>query len=203
MVHFNEGRVIHSQQGQPWGQETVQVSLLNTMTASQTNSYLVSSTNDSAYAQAQSPVRVGRKSKGTDFAWSNVSPYCSREHWLYLALPQPMQRGKTYTIDTGALATNGRYWPLTFDETRARSEAVHVNLLGYVPGAPQKYAYAFHWMGDQGSLDLSGYQGRAFRLIDQQTGAAAFTGQLAFRKSATQAETGQGADTPERQFPGS
>ena len=202
MVHFGEGRVIHSQPGQPWGQETVQVNPLDTAAASQTNSYLVSSTNDAAYAAALRPVRVGRKSKGTDFAWSNVSPYCSREHWLYLTLPLPMQRGKTYTIDTAALATNGRYWALTFDETRARSEAVHVNLLGYVPGAPQKYAYAFHWMGDLGSLDLSGYQGRSFRLIDQQTGATAFTGQLAFRKPATQAETGQAADTPNGNFLG-
>ena len=202
MVHFGEGRVIHSQPGQPWGQETAQVSPLDTAAASQTNSYLVSSTNDAAYAKALRPVRVGRKSKGTDFAWSNVSPYCSREHWLYLTLPQPMQRGKSYTIDTTALATNGRYWALTFDETRARSEAVHVNLLGYVPGAPQKYAYAFHWMGDLGSLDLSGYQGRSFRLIDQQTGATAFTGQLAFRKLATQAETGQAADTPNGNFLG-
>ena len=202
MVHFGEGRVIHSQLGQPWGQETVQVSPLDTAAASRTNTYLVSSTNDTAYAQALPPVRVGRKSKGTDFAWSNVSPYCSREHWLYLALPQPMQRGKTYTVDTGTLATNGRYWALTFDEARARSEAVHVNLLGYVPGAPQKYAYAFHWMGDLGSLDLAAYQGRAFRLIDQQTGATAFTGQLAFRKSATQAETGQTADTPNGNYLG-
>ena len=202
MVHFAEGQVVHSQLGQPWGQETVQVSLLNTDAASQTNSYRVSSTNDPAYSQARPPVKVGRKTKGTDFAWSNVSPFCSREHWLYLTLPQAMQRGKTYIIDTGTLATNGQTWPLTFDETRARSEAVHVNLLGYVPTAPQKYAYAFHWMGDQGSLALSNYQGRTFRLLDQQTGTTAFTGQLTFRKSATQAETGQAADTPNANFLG-
>ncbi len=202
MVHFSEGRVVHSQLGQPWDQETVQVSLLNTAAASQTNSYRLSSTNDPAYAQALPPLKVGRKTKGTDFAWSNVSPYCSREHWLYLTLPQTMQRGRTYLVDTGALATNGRYWPLTFDETLARSEAVHANLLGYVPGAPNKYAYVFHWMGDQGSLALAGYQGHSFRLIDQQTGTTAFTGQLAFRKPATQAETGQSSDTPNANFLG-
>ena len=38
MVHFGEGRVIHSQLGQPWGQETVQVSPLDTAAASRTNS---------------------------------------------------------------------------------------------------------------------------------------------------------------------
>jgi endoglucanase len=202
VVHFAEGQVIHSKAGQAWGQETVQVSLLNTNLASQTNSYKVSSADDPVYAQALSPLRVGRKSKGTDFAWSNVSPYCSREHWLYLTLPQPLQRGKSYTVDTGSIASNGRLWPLTFDETVARSEAVHVNLMGYVPGAPQKYAYVFHWMGDQGSLALGGYQGRSFRLMDQQTGVAAFTGQLIFRKPATQAETGQATETPNGNFLG-
>jgi hypothetical protein len=200
IVHFAEGRVVHSQLGQPWGQETVLVSPLDTALASQTNSYRISSTNDAAYATAVAPVRVGRKTKGTDFAWSNVSPYCAREHWLYLVLPHPMQRGKDYLIETGTLATNGSNWAITFDENRSRSEAVHVNLLGYVPGAPQKYAYAFAWMGDLGSLDLSAYQGHPFHLIDQQTAVMCFTGQLAFRKSATNAETGQISDTPNGNF---
>jgi hypothetical protein len=202
MVHFNEGRVLHSQLGQPWGQESVQVSTLNTTLASQTNSYRISSTNDAAYGIALAPTRVGRKTKGTDFAWSNVNPYCAREHWLYLALPHPLQRGKDYIIDTGALATNGRYWAISFDESRSRSEAVHVNLLGYAPAAPQKFAYAFAWMGDLGSLDLATYQGHPFHLIDQQTTVTCFTGQLAFRKSATNAETGQISDTPNGNFLG-
>ncbi len=202
MVHFGEGRVLHSQLGQPWGQETVQVGLLDTSAASRTDSYQITSTNDPAYAAALCPVQIGRKTKGTDFAWSNLSPYCSREHWIYLTLPQPMERGKTYLIDTGTLATNGRTWSLTFDETRARSEAAHVNLLGYVPSAPQKFAYAFHWMGDQGSLNLSNYAGRSFRLIEPSTGTTVFTGQLAFRKSATQVETGQAADSPHANFLG-
>ncbi|HWI56358.1 MAG TPA: cellulase N-terminal Ig-like domain-containing protein, partial [Bacillota bacterium] len=197
-----DGQVNHSKAGQPWGQETVQVTPLNTAVAAQTNSYQILSSDDPAYTLGLCPVLVGRKTKGTDFAWSNVSPYCSKEHWLYLTLPQPMLRGKTYLIDTGTLATNGRQWPLTFDETHARSEAVHVNLLGYVPGAPQKYAYVFHWMGDQGSLNLAAYQGHVFRLVDQQSGAIAFTGQLVFRKPATQAETGQATDTPNANFLG-
>jgi len=202
MVHFDDGRVNHSKVGQPWGQETVVINALNTNSASATNSYLVSSTNDPGYAIGLKPLQVGRKTKGTDFAWSSVQPYCAKEHWLYLTLPQPMQRGGFYTVDTGALASNGRYWTVLFDEARTRSEAVHVNLLGYVPGAPQKYAHVFHWMGDQGSLSLAAYQGRAFRLIDPTTGGTAFTGPLVFRKPATQQETGQTGDTPNGNFLG-
>ncbi len=202
MVHFDEGYVNHSRLGQPWGQETVVVGLLNTNAASLTNTYQISSTNDPAYTPGQRPTQVGRKTKGTDFAWSNVYPYCAREHWIYLTLPQPMLPGKSYTIDTSGLATNGRYWPLTFDVAVARSEAVHVNLLGYVPAATNKYAYVFHWMGDRGSLSLTNYQGRSFQLIDQASGTAAFTGTLTFRKSATQVETGQTGDTPNANFLG-
>ena len=203
VVHFDEGHVIHSVAGQPWGPENVVVSVLNTNTASQTNSYTISSTNDPAYASPLRPIQVGRKSKGTDFAWNgDPAPRWTKEHWLYLKLPQAMQRGKTYTINTGALASNGSQWPVTFDEARTRSEAVHVNLLGYVPGAPQKYAYVFHWAGDLGSLALSTYAGRSFRLIDPATGATNFTGALTFRKSATQAETGQAGDTPNANFLG-
>ena len=203
MVHFGEGRVIHSQAGQPWGPESVLVSVLNTNTASQTNSYQISSTNDPAYAAPLNPIQVGRKSKGTDFAWNgDPAPRWTKEHWLYLKLPQAMQTGRNYTIDTGSLGSNGRQWPLTFDEKTARSEAVHVNLLGYVPGAPQKFAYVFHWAGDLGSLSLASYSGRTFRLIDQQSGATAFSGALSFRKSATQTETGQAGDTPNANFLG-
>ena len=77
-----------------------------------------------------------------------------------------------------------------------RSEAVHVNLLGYVPGAPQKFAYVYHWMGDRGSLDLRPYDGRPFHLIDQATGQPAFTGKLVFRAASTQQETFHKSDSP-------
>src|SRR5512137_516204 len=56
LVHFDEGRVVHSQLGQPWGQETVQVSLLDVTAASRTNSYQITSTNDPVYASALRPV---------------------------------------------------------------------------------------------------------------------------------------------------
>ena len=203
VVHFDEGWVIHSVAGQPWGPENVVVSVLNTNTAAQTNSYQITSTNDPAYASALPPLQVGRKSKGTDFAWNgDPAPRWTKEHWLYLKLPQAMQRGKTYVINTGALASNGSQWPVRFEEPQTRSEAVHVNLLGYVPSAPQKFAYVYHWAGDWGSLSLAAYAGRTFRLIDQQTGATAFTGTLAFRKAATQVETGQAGDTPNANFLG-
>jgi len=206
MLHFDDGYVIHHERGHARSDEKVVVDPLDTAAASRAASYEIVSADDPAYAAARHPVEVGRKSKGTDFAWFvdtwvdghavNTRPDHASEHWLYLFLPEPMKRGGTYSVRTGALATNGREWKLKFDERTARSEAVHVNLLGYVPSAPQKFAYAFHWMGDRGSLDLKAYEGRPFHLIDQQTGESVFDGKLAFRMPATQQETFHKSDSP-------
>ena len=206
MLHFNEGHVIHHLAMHPRSDEKVIISPLNVEAAAKPQSYTITSADDSAYAQAQSPASVGRKSKGTDFAWFtdawenghavNKRPDHTSEHWLYLQLPAPMQHGKTYTINTGDLATNGKEFKLTFDEGTIRSEAVHVNLLGYVPAAPQKFGYVYHWMGDKGSLDLKSYEGKPFRLLDAKSKQVAFTGKLAFRAPATQQETYHKIDSP-------
>jgi endoglucanase len=206
MLHFDDGYVVHHQRGSPRSDEKVIVEPLDTAAASRPESYRITNADDVAYHQPQCPTAVGRKSKGTDFAWFvdkwenghavNTRPDHAREHWLYLMLPKPMQRGRTYVVGTGALASNGQQWTLVFDEASARSEAVHVNLLGYVPSAPQKYAYVFHWMGDKGSLDLKPFEGRPFHLIEQATGTPAFTGKLVFRMPAGQQETFHKSDSP-------
>lgn len=206
MLHFDEGHVVHHRRGMSRSDERVIVSPLDATAARLPGSYRVTSADDPAYAQPLSPETVGRKSKGTDFAWFvdrwengravNTRPDHAKEHWLYLHLPRPMIRGKTYTVDTGGLASNGRKWTIRFDEASVRSEAVHVNLLGYVPSAPQKFAYVSHWMGDRGSLDLRPYKGRAFQLIDLATGRPAFTGKLVFRAASSQQETFHKSDSP-------
>jgi hypothetical protein len=62
---------------------------------------------------------------------------------------------------------------LVFDEAKTRSEAVHVNLLSYVPTAPQKFGYVYHWLGDKGGLDLKAYEGNSFEVIDPSTAKTA------------------------------
>ncbi len=206
MLHFDDGYVVHHQRGAPRSEEKVVVEPLDMAAAARPESYRITSADDAAYSRPQSPTDVGRKSKGTDFAWFvdkwenghavNTRPDHAKEHWLYLMLPQPMQRGRAYIVTTGRLAANGREWTVLFDETSARSEAVHVNLLGYVPSAPRKYAYVFHWMGDKGSLDLKAYEGRPFHLVEAATGTPAFTGKLVFRMPAGQQETFHKGDSP-------
>ena len=146
MLHVAEGHVAHHKRGMPRSDERVILGQLDTSVAARTGSYCISSSDDPAYRHPVTPLDVGRKSKGTDFAWFvdrwengyavNDRPDHVKEHWIYLRLPRPMLRGKHYQTDTGALAANGRFWSIVFDEARVRSEAVHVNLLGYARGAP-------------------------------------------------------------------
>jgi endoglucanase len=148
MLHFNEGHVIHHERGQSRSDEKVIISPLETEAASRTSTYAIRSPDDERYANARATTQVGRKSKGTDFAWFtdqwvdghavNARPDHTKEHWIYLFLPEPMKSGKTYLIQTASLASNGSEWKLAFDETKARSEAVHVNLLGCVPSAARR-----------------------------------------------------------------
>lgn len=206
LLHFDDGSVRHHQRGMPRSAETVVVSPLDVVAAVRPESYQITSTEDAAYRKAIAPRRVGRKSKGTDFAWIvdkwennravNTRPDYAAEHWVYLELPTPLRSGSTYTLQTGNLAANGRTWKLTFQPARSRSEAVHVNTLGYVPTAPAKYAYLYHWMGDWGGLDLKAYQGRPFHLVETKTGKRVFSGQVRFRMAKENPETFHKSDSP-------
>ncbi|HEX7901468.1 MAG TPA: glycoside hydrolase family 9 protein [Planctomycetota bacterium] len=210
MVHVKEGSAIHHQKGQRRDEgEKVVITPLDVAAASRAEAWTVTCPDDPAFAKGVHPRKVGRKSKGTDFAWMvqgwdaannrtvNKDPDHAKDHWLYLDLPQPLTSGKTYTVRSDA-----GVGPLTlaYGVDTSRSEAVHVNLLGYVPDSPAKFAYVYHWAGDQGSLDLSGLKGKAFRLIDQKTGKAAFSGTVAFRAPADRQETGLVSDTPKGSF---
>ena len=196
LLHFDDGTATYHKRGQSKDAESVTVDPLDIKSASQAASYAVTSPDDPDFRTAQMPVSVGRKTKGTKFTWLATNPNSVSEHWLYLELPAPMKHGANYTVNTGALCKNRKEWKLAFNETRARSEAVHVNTLGYVPTAPEKFGYLYHWMGDRGSLDLGAFAGKPFQLVDTVTGKAAFTGEIRFRMKKEQPETMNVKDSP-------
>lgn len=212
MVHIKEGHAVHHQKGQKRTEgEKIILTQLDTASACRAEAWMVRCPDDQNFAQGAHPQKVGRKSKGTDFAWMvqgwdrannrtlNKDPDHAKDHWLYLVLPQPLTSGRTYTVKADGLAG---LEPLTlaYSVDKSRSEAVHVNLLGYLPDSPAKFAYVYHWAGDQGSVDLSFLKGKSFRLVDQKTGQAAYTGEVTFRAPANQQETGQMKDTPNGNF---
>jgi hypothetical protein len=205
MLHLDEGHVVHHKRGQARGDETVVIFPLDTTAASKPATYRITSPDDPAYARPVGPARVGRKSKGTDFAWFvdrwendhavNDRPDHASEHWIYLALPHPLKAGSNYRLEAPAI---GLRMPvvLSYDPARSRSEAVHVNLLGYEPAAARKAAYLFHWMGDAGGLEIRPWDRRAFQVIDQATSRPVFTGKVALRARGDQPETIHTADSP-------
>jgi len=201
MVHIDEGTVEHHKKGQSRSDEVLLSRPLDTDRASDARNYEIVSQDDPVYEDARQPVSIGRKSKGTDFVWMDASgvdvqPECAREHWLYLKLPEPLIDGKTYSVRLNALVDNFNERTILYQSCSSRSEAVHVNEIGYVPSAPVKYGYIYHWMGDQGSLDVANWVGRAFHLVNQHSGSRVFSGQLAFRAKKTLQETSHLSDSP-------
>lgn len=209
MLHFDDGYAVYHKKGQARSNERVVVELLNSAEAVRPVNYMLKSFDDDHYSAGVNPTEVGRKSKGTEFTWlcqawaggcKNTSPDHVEDHWMYLYLPEPMQSGKTYTLQTGSLANNGSQWTFTFDEKQLRSEAVHVNQVGYIPNATEKYAYLYHWAGNKGGIDLSVYAGKNFYLLDLNTNQSVFTGKVTFRKGKSNAETGITTETPSGNF---
>lgn len=205
LVHFDDGDVIYPSE--------LIVDRLNVEAAQDADHYTLSSPDDASYSEGVAPNLVYRKTKGTEFVrdvpWNNAKgafdptgkPWAA-EHWVYLVLEQPLQPGASYTLSTGDLAENGNDWPFTFDVKTLRSEAVHVNTIGYLPDAP-KYGYVYHWMGDGGGLDLSGYEGNPFSVYEvSDLDNPVKTGTLEARKLATNAETARLGDTPNQNFLG-
>ena len=213
MVHFDDGYVDYHDLGEKREDDQLFHVPLNVALADQLNSYTIRSADDPAYASGVAPDDLSRKSKGTAYLWlcesyqtgvgcTNTSDDHAKEHWVYLFLPEPMQTGKTYTVDLGSLAKNGSSFSLTYDDNSSRTEAVHVNNVGYDPAGNAKYGYVYHWMGTRGGLDLSSYAGASFQLINQATGNADFTGTLTFRKAADNQESPYTDQTPDGNFLG-
>jgi hypothetical protein len=205
MIHLNEGKVIYHQAGQKRSDDRVIVNPLNSERAHNASNYRITSPQDPSYAMPVTPSRIGRKSKGTEFAWFvdkwendravNTRPDHRKEHWIYLQLPKPMREGSEYLVTLqGLVAGNGEV-RLRFDPTQTRSEAVHVNQVGYVPNAPRKYGYVYHWAGDWGQIDFSFLGGQPFHLIDEK-GARVFTGKVALHMPHWSAETLHVTDSP-------
>jgi endoglucanase len=127
------------------------------------------------------PEVIHRKSRPTDMirtgAWKFDAPV---EHNLYLKLPHKLQQGKHYTF------TLNSTWlePLefTWDPVNQRSEAVHVNHLGFRPDDPAKVAFLSCWMGDGDGISYP--EDITFRIIDDKSGKSVYRGLTTLSKAA-------------------
>ena len=136
--------------------------------------YTICSTDDPAYAAGVKPLAVYRKSVPSDIALPGGQH--STRHRIYLKLPSKIVDGKHYAIKVDAV--NVKNGDLTFaaDLQNVRSEAIHVNQIGYRPDDPVKRAFLSVWLGTGGAYTFP--ESLRFTLVDGATGQAAFSGKV-------------------------
>jgi endoglucanase len=149
--------------------------------------YSVTSDDDPAFGDGQTPTEVHRVTRPTGTA--NLTPdtiVIPGVHDVYLRLPSQPKAGSTYTVsfpdDVVAPST------FVFDPTKSRSFAVHANQVGYRPSDALKVAYVSAWDGSAIELPES----LDFQVIDAATGDVALEGTSTPRTTGTDGEVGRG-----------
>ncbi len=188
VVHFDEGHIdyfgIHQDR---FNGNKIYFETLSGTGATFMSNYTITSPDDEQYSQAQTPVAIGRKTKGVDFnnLYDSNESQVIKHHWIYIELPFPIKSGSTYTVVLNNVASNVDVFSFVYDEKKLRSPAVHVNQIGFVPDAP-KYAYISHFMGSfnttehvNGALNLDSYANSAFHIIRTWDDSVMFTGTIA------------------------
>lgn len=194
VLHFDEGHIdyfgIHQDR---YNGNVCYYSSLEVSRAIDPANYDVSSADDERYAEAQHPLNTGRKSKGVDFnnIYDRNEPNVIKHHWIYLELPFAMEEGKSYTVSLNDIASNVNTFTFNYDIEKLRSQAIHVNQIGFVPEAP-KYAYISHFMGSfntathvDGGLNLDGYADIAFHIVRVADDSVMYSGTIAKQRDKT------------------
>jgi len=140
--------------------------------------YMVRSHDDDAYGISGQPVAaVHRRSKINGMAirpWSAVNNdytyETTKEHQLFLRLPEPLEHGATYTLSIHpAAGIDTTEVTFTYNIFQNRTEAIHVNLTGYWAESGIKAADLYQWMGDGGARDYSAFEGNTVYLYNATT----------------------------------
>jgi hypothetical protein len=164
---------------------------LDTVAAADPTNWMVVSADDPAYgAKGKHPAQVFRKAKISGMAqmeWVESARDFHYEaplgHVIYLRLPSPLLEGKKYALVIGSKVDSAKpSKDFVFDIFQTRSEAVHVNLVGYRDDPSVKSADLYHWMGDGGARDYSAFDGAKVFLYDVASGEKRETGTVKFWK---------------------
>jgi endoglucanase len=201
MAQFKDGDVCFMDNGQGdnaytgnhyygWDWVVSYSSALSTTNAVNTANWTIKSSSDANYGTTGlHPTNCYRKSKlngmsegewvGSDYVYSYTM-----EHNIYMKLPVALTQGKTYTIEinpnTNSDTTSKT---LNFDIFNSPSEAIHVNLVGYLADASIKAVDLYIWMGNGGARDYSSFVGKKVYIYNVNTSASQQVGTVAFWKT--------------------
>ncbi|HAH24065.1 MAG TPA: glycosyl hydrolase family 5 [Prolixibacteraceae bacterium] len=163
---------------------------LNTTEAVNALNWNIVSADDTHYGSTGlKPLACYRKSKLNGMAegqWAgkDYNYECTMEHSIYLKLPQSLVQGKTYTIQiNGTTNTDVFAKDITFDIFNNRTEALHVNLVGYTNDASVKAADLYQWMGDGGARDYSSFEGNKVSIYDVNSKKSKEVGKVSLWKA--------------------
>ncbi len=189
IVNISDGDVIHQDEANKVEQILRYTPELDTGAALQSVNWTITSATDTNYgASGQIPLSCSRKKKLSGHAemeWSgNDYRYeYTYEHWIYLQLPSSLQQGATYQLAIGsAVNSDTPTATFTFDQFNSRSEAIHVNLVGYTPDAPHKGADLYYWMGSGGPRNYSSFEGNSVYLYNVSTSVSTPIGVVEYWK---------------------
>lgn len=151
---------------------------LATNAAVNPTNWIIKSSNDANYGTTGlNPVSCSRKTKlsgAAQFGWNSAASDWNYEytfeHTIYLRLPHSLAQSNTYTVEIKpAVNSDAASRSFTFNIFTSRSEAVHVNLVGYLSDTSIKAADLHHWMGDGGARDYSGFVGNKVHIYNVLT----------------------------------
>ena len=149
--------------------------------------FSLSSADHEDYADGVSPEEVGRKSKPHRMVRTGDWAFgASMLHRLYLKFAEPLEAGARYTVVARGLCPKELKFGFVFEPAKLRSDAIHVNQIGFVPAAHRKFAYLGAWLGDMGTLKLDDYVDETFKVVDTKTGEAVLQGEPVLRKRGTE-----------------
>ena len=197
MLHFRDGEVRYRDDGTgksaylghsfAEGDDTLLVfgQRLDCAKAAEAVRWRISSPDDRRFA-TQLPVEVWRKSKPMNTDHNLDSEL---DHWIFLRLPRGMRQGCTYTVTVPeGIGSDTAEVSVLFDIWNSRSEAIHVNILGYLPEEPVKRADLYVWLGDGGQRDYRSWEGRKVWLYNVDSGRKQSAGKVKFWKRASDSE---------------
>jgi endoglucanase len=202
LVKFLDGEVTHQDNGlgskaflnsgHESNSDTVKLfnPALNTTAAQLASNWTLKSTDDVTFGEAGlHPSQCFRKTKmngHAEQAWVNndYQYVYTYEHTIFLKLPQAMQQGMHYSLDiTGTINSDKTASSFVFDIFQSRSEAVHINLVGYHPDPSIKSADLYIWMGDGSARDYTTFEGKTVYLYDVNSKQNTVVGQVSSWKA--------------------
>ena len=138
--------------------------------------------------------RIGRKTRPHTFVrGENFATHNALEHFIYLELEEPLPTGARVTVSLprDLVSSGPTSMNLVYDPAICRSDALHVDQIGYSPDAV-KIGYLSAWLGDLGAHAFT--EDSPFHLLDAQTRKPVFDGKLKLRKNASEPDSAQAAE---------